>query len=131
MKKVMRRLPIGDTNIDMTSMLDIVFILLIFFIVTTSFVKETGLTAKRPQTGVSEAVPGLNLKISESGELTLNNRQIELARLVANVQSFLAENTVDSMTINAHPKAKHGVIVKAMNQAKVAGIQSISLMVKS
>ncbi|MDC0602576.1 biopolymer transporter ExbD [Aliiglaciecola sp.] len=131
MKKVMRRLPIGDTNIDMTSMLDIVFILLIFFIVTTSFVKETGLTVKRPQTGVSEAVPGLNLQISESGELTLNNRQIELARLVANVQSFLAENTVDSMTINAHPKAKHGVIVKAMNQAKVAGIQSISLMVKS
>ncbi len=131
MKKVMRRLPIGDTNIDMTSMLDIVFILLIFFIVTTSFVKETGLTVKRPQTGVSEAVPGLNLQISESGELTLNNRQIELARLVANVQSFLAENTVDSMTINAHPKAKHGVIVKAMNQAKVAGIQSISLMAKS
>ena len=131
MKKVMRRLPIGDTNIDMTSMLDIVFILLIFFIVTTSFVKETGLTVKRPQTGVSEAVPGLNLQIPESGELTLNNRQIELARLVANVRSFLAENTVDSMTINAHPKAKHGVIVKAMNQAKVAGIQSISLMVKS
>ena len=52
-----------------------------------------------------------------------------MSRLVANVQAFLASNPTDSITIKAHPKAKHGVIVEAMNEAKLAGIDSVSVMV--
>lgn len=131
MKKIKRTFAVGDTNIDMTSMLDIVFILLIFFIVTTSFVKETGLQVNRPNTNVSDSKSGMSLNISESGALTLNNRQIDMARVVANLQLLLAQDTSDALVIKAHPKAKHGVIVSAMNQAKIAGIRSISVSVDS
>ncbi|WP_026376814.1 ExbD/TolR family protein [Aestuariibacter salexigens] len=121
-----------DAQIDMTPMLDIVFIMLIFFIVTTSFVKEKGLEANRPKENQQSTKPSkaLSIRISETGEIQMDNRVVDIRRIVANIQSYLAENNTDAAAILAHKNTEHGVVVEVMNQAKEAGIQQVSVLVQ-
>ncbi|GAC16964.1 ExbD/TolR family protein [Aliiglaciecola lipolytica] len=123
-----------EAQIDMTPMLDIVFIMLIFFIVTTSFVKEAGLMANRPKAPDAPPPPSnaktLAIRIDQQGTIVMDNREVDIRRVVANIQSFLAENNTDSAAIQAHPKTKHGIVVEVMNQAKEAGIDKVSILVK-
>ena len=114
-----------EAAIDMTPMLDIVFIMLIFFIVTTSFVKEKGLDVLRPKDSNSPP-PKTNVKTLA---IMMNSREVDIRRIVANIQSFLAENNTDSAAVQAHPKAKHGVVTEVINQAKEAGIANVSVLV--
>ncbi|MFT4937823.1 MAG: biopolymer transport protein ExbD [Paraglaciecola sp.] len=122
-----------EASIDMTPMLDIVFIMLIFFIVTTSFVKEKGLEVSRPKDSNTPPPPtnvkSLSIRIDADGSIVLNGRIVDVRRIEANIQSFLAENNQDSAAIQAHPKAKHGVVTEVVNETKKAGIQKISMMV--
>jgi biopolymer transport protein ExbD len=122
-----------EANIDMTPMLDIVFIMLIFFIVTTSFVKEKGIEVLHPKDTNSPPPPNaaksLAIRIDQNGGIIMNNRQVDIRRVVANIQSFLAENNTDTAAILAHPLAEHGVVVEVMNQAKEAGIDKVSVLV--
>lgn len=123
-----------EANIDMTPMLDIVFIMLIFFIVTTSFAKEKGLMVNRPK-DTNQPPPKTNkktlaIRIDENGTIVMNNREVDIRRVTANIQTFLAENPSDSAGIQAHPRAKHGVVVEVMNQAKEAGIAKVSVLVQ-
>jgi biopolymer transport protein ExbD len=123
-----------EAAIDMTPMLDIVFIMLIFFIVTTSFVKEKGLEVNRPKD--SNTPPPqtnkktLSVRIDANGTIVMNNREVDIRRVVANVQTFLAENNTDAAAVQAHPKAKHGLVVEVMDQIKQANIQKISVLVQ-
>ena len=59
----------------------------------------------------------------------MNSREVDIRRIVANIQSFLAENNTDSAAVQAHPKAKHGIVVEVINQAKEAGIANVSVLV--
>lgn len=123
-----------EAAIDMTPMLDIVFIMLIFFIVTTSFVKEQGLDVNRPK-DTNTPPPQTNkktlaIRIDANGTIVMDNREVDIRRVVANVQTFLAENHSDSAAIQAHPKAKHGIVVDVMNQLKEANIDKVSVLVQ-
>lgn len=122
-----------DAQIDMTPMLDIVFIMLIFFIVTTSFVKEKGLDVNRPkenQQDTNKPSKALSIQINELGEIRMNGRDVDIRRVVANIQTFLAENNTDSAAIQAHEDTEHGIVVEVMNKAKEAGIDKVSVLVK-
>lgn len=123
-----------EAAIDMTPMLDIVFIMLIFFIVTTTFSNEIGLEVNRPKDS-NTPPPKTNkktlaIRIDENGTIVMNNREVDIRRIVANIQTFLAENNTDSAGIQAHPKAKHGIVMEVMNQAKEAGIDKVSVLVQ-
>lgn len=122
-----------DAQVDMTPMLDIVFIMLIFFIVTTSFVKEKGLDVNRPENKSQSNQPSksLSIRIDEMGTIMMNGREVDIRRVIANIQTFLAENPTDSAAIQADKNTEHGVVVEVMNQAKEAGIGKISVLVKS
>ncbi len=122
-----------EAQVDMTPMLDIVFIMLIFFIVTTSFVKEKGLEVNRPKENQSNNTPSqsLSIRIDENGVINMNGREVDIRRVVANIQTYLAENNTDSAAIQAHEDTEHGVVVEVMNQAKIAGIEKVSVLVKS
>lgn len=121
-----------DAAIDMTPMLDIVFIMLIFFIVTTSFVKERGIEVLRPKENNTPPpqtnVKNLGLKIDANGIITMEGREVDIRRVVARVQNFLANNNTDSAAVQAHPKAKHGVVIEVVNQIKIAGVDKVSVM---
>ncbi|WP_100644436.1 ExbD/TolR family protein [Alteromonas facilis] len=121
-----------EAQIDMTPMLDIVFIMLIFFIVTTSFVKEKGLEVNRPKNDNKPTQPSkaLSIQIDEFGKIRMNGRDVDIRRVVANIQTYLAENNTDAAAIQAHEDTEHGVVVEVMNQAKEAGIEKVSVLVK-
>ncbi|WP_293748774.1 biopolymer transporter ExbD [uncultured Paraglaciecola sp.] len=122
-----------DAAIDMTPMLDIVFIMLIFFIVTTSFVKEKGLEVSRPKDSKTPPPPtnvkSLSIRVNEDGTIVVNGRQVDIRRVEANIQSFLAENNQDSAAVQAHPKAEHGDVTEVINEVKRAGIKNVSVLV--
>lgn len=122
-----------EAQIDMTPMLDIVFIMLIFFIVTTSFVKEKGLDVNRPEDNQNNNKPSksLSIRIDQNGVIMMNGREVDIRRVVANTQTFLAENPTDSAAIQAHEETEHGTVVEVMNQVKIAGIDKVSVLVKS
>lgn len=120
-----------DASIDMTPMLDIVFIMLIFFIVTTSFVKEKGLEVNRPENSnqSNSNAKTVSILIDQKGLIYMNNRMIDRERVNANIQSFLAENNTDSAVVKAHPKVAHGIVVEVLDQAAEAGLNKLSVVV--
>ncbi|MET1218106.1 MAG: biopolymer transporter ExbD [Glaciecola sp.] len=118
-----------DAAIDMTPMLDIVFIMLIFFIVTTVFVKEAGIEVNKPE--ASEAFMPKNanifIAITDDGDVWLDKRQVAVDSVRANIERLLTEQPTDYVIIQADVKSKHGVVVKVMDQVKDAGVDKISV----
>ena len=127
----MRRLPRAeeDNNIELTPMLDVVFILLIFFIVTTSFVKETGIDINRPSAATAEKKPKGNIliAINGNGEIWIDNREIDVRAVRANIQQLKARYPQSSVIIQSDEQARTGKLVKVMDQVRLAGVQNISL----
>jgi biopolymer transport protein ExbD len=133
MKRSLHGMLDNKTTIDMTPMLDIVLIMLIFFIVTTSFSKELGLSVIRPtipdQVIPIDPIKSLSIRINEDGSIVANGREVDIQRVEANIQSFLVENIQHSAAVQAHPKAKHGTVTAVVNEVKKAGIEKVSLLV--
>lgn len=127
----MRRLPKTeeDNNVELTPMLDVVFILLIFFIVTTSFVKETGIDVNRPSAATAEKKPKGNIliAINANGDIWINNREIDVRAVRANIQQMKARYPQSSVIIQSDEESKTGKLVKVMDQVRLAGVQNISL----
>ena len=118
-----------DASIDMTPMLDIVFIMLIFFIVTTSFVKEAGIQVNKPEANQATKEPSANIFIAirDTGEVWMDKRQVDVERVAANIERMLAEQPTDIVVIQADKEAEHGRVVEVMDQVKEAGIDKISI----
>lgn len=118
-----------DTEINITPMLDIVFIMLIFFIVTTSFTKETGATITKP---VAEQAVALRngtilIGIRSNDDIWMNKRLIELREVRSLVERAKAENPEGSVVIVADKESRIGVVTQVMDQVKMAGVQGISI----
>ena len=121
-----------EADIDMTPMLDIVFIMLIFFIVTTSFVKEKGLEVQRPKDNQQQnqtKSDAVSILITETGQIYMNNRLVDIERVNANIQNYLAEVDTDVAVVKAAKGAPHGIVVRVLDQAAEAGIGTLSVAV--
>ncbi|HCH6176236.1 TPA: biopolymer transporter ExbD [Vibrio parahaemolyticus] len=118
-----------ETAIDMTPMLDIVFIMLIFFIVTTSFIKEAGLEVNRPTASSAQTVKKGNIMVAigAAGDVWVDKRRIEVDAVRANIERLRAESPDGAVVIQADTEANAGVVVKVMDQIKMAGVESISI----
>ena len=124
-----RRQSGGIAEINMTPLIDMVFILLIFFIVTTSFVKETGVDVNRPsaQTAVEKERANILIAIRENDEIWSDNRQIDRRAVRANVERLHAENPEGAVIILADENAKTGILIEVMDQARLAGVANVSI----
>jgi biopolymer transport protein ExbD len=118
-----------DTEINMTPMLDVVFIMLIFFIVTASFVKEAGIDVNRPEaaTAVQKDRAGILIGINAKGEVWINKRRIDVRAVQANVARLHAENPQGTVVIQADKKATTDVLIKVMDGARAAGVFDVSI----
>ena len=118
-----------DTEINITPMLDIVFIMLIFFIVTTSFVKETGIDPTRPKAETAAEKPRGNILIgvTELGDIWFNKQKIELAMVRQRVEEATAESPESSAVIIADEGAPTGVVIDIMDQVALGGVIDISV----
>ena len=119
-----------EAEINITPMLDVVFILLIFFIVTTSFVKEFGVDLSRPSNEppkdvkISEVIA---IKIDDTGTITIKGRPTDVLAVRANIESALALKPDSSVVIAASRNADAGLLVRVVDQARVAGATKVSL----
>ncbi|MDN3616949.1 MAG: ExbD/TolR family protein [Vibrio gallaecicus] len=118
-----------EAQIDLTSMLDIVFIMLIFFIVTSSFVRESGVEVNRPQASnvVSQKDAGIFVAITSTNDIFIDKRMIDVERVQATLEHLLLEQPDASLVIQADEHAYNGTVVKVMDAAKGAGVKNIAL----
>jgi biopolymer transport protein ExbD len=119
-----------DNEINLTPMLDVVFIMLIFFIVTASFIKEAGLDVNRPDAPVTETKPedaNILVVIDENNDIWIDRRLIDPRAVRANIERLHAENPKGSVVIQAHSKSANRQLVAVMDASRQAGVYSISL----
>jgi biopolymer transport protein ExbD len=117
------------SEVNLTPMLDVVFIMLIFFIVTASFVKEAGIDITRPPAATAERKERGNIlvAITESNQIWIDRRQVDPRSLRANIERMHAENPQGSVVIQADVKSENGLLVRVMDAARLAGVKSVSL----
>ena len=129
MRKIAKQQDQGGAEIDLTPMLDVVFIMLIFFIVTTTFIKETGVEVNRPNasTAVADERGNILIAITENNEIYIDKRLIDLRAVRANVERLKAENPEGSVIIQADKASKTGFLVETMDQVRLAGVQNVSI----
>jgi biopolymer transport protein ExbD len=118
-----------DPEINITPMLDIVFIMLIFFIVTTSFVTEPGISPRKPvaETATEKSRGNVLIAISQSGQIWMDKRSVELSQVRAMVEAAMAENPESSAVIIADEEADSGILIDLMDQIRLGGIATISI----
>ena len=128
MKRLKRQ---GDAaDIDMTPMLDIVFIMLIFFIVTATFTKESGIDLSRPDTQEQQQKQekkSILIQISGTDGVFIDGRRIDLRAVRANVERMHAQNPDAPAVILAEPGAHNGTLVGVLDAARQAGMYNVSI----
>ena len=119
----------SESEVNLTPMLDVVFIMLIFFIVTASFVKESGIEISRPgaSTAVRKEKGNILIAISSNDQIWMNRRQVDPRALRANIERAHAENPQGAVVIQADKAAKTGLLVQVMDAARQAGVKDVSL----
>ena len=118
-----------ESNIDMTPMLDIVFIMLIFFIVTASFVKETGIEVNRPQAKTAETKDNASIlvAINDNNEIWIDRRRIDIRSVRANIERLHAENPQSAVVVQADNHANVKTLTAVVDAARDAGVYDVSV----
>ncbi len=118
-----------EQSIDLTPMLDVVFIMLIFFIVTASFTRETGIEVNRPDASTAESKESASIlvAVNNNGEIWIDKRRIDVRSVRANIERLRAENPEGAVVIQADEKATADVIIRVMDAAREAGVENVSL----
>ncbi len=119
----------SSTGIDLAPMLDFVTNLLIFFIITAVFVKESGLTVNRPtsfEQENKEDSKSIQVQILDNGEIWIDNRAVDSHAVRANVERLSAVNPDSGVLILAQDKAPTGVLVEVVDQVHLGGVYNIT-----
>ncbi len=117
-------------EINLTPMLDVVFIMLIFFIVTASFVKESGIDVTRPDANQQQQESkkrSILISITSTNEVWIQKRRIDVRAVRANIERLLAENPESGVVIQAAESAENGTFVRVLDQARMAGAANVSI----
>ena len=119
----------AQSEVNMTPMLDVVFIMLIFFIVTASFVKEAGVDVIRPPavTSIPKDKGNILIAITENGQIWIDRREIDPRSLRANIERLHGENPQGAIVIQADEKSENHLLMRVMDAAKAAGVNKIAI----
>jgi len=129
MRGKMRQAADDEAQIDLTPMLDVVFIMLIFFIVTASFIKEAGVEVNRPEASTSNPKENVNILIAVTGndEVWMDGRRIDIRAVRANVERLHAENPKGAVVIQADNTSTTETVVAVLDASREAGVFDVSL----
>lgn len=118
-----------EHGIDLAPMLDFTINLLIFFIITTSFIKEAGITVFKPEAVTAEHRESGNLLIAirENGDIWMDRERVELRELRALIERLAIERPDDTVVIIADRNSHAGVVAQVMDEVKAGGIQEVSI----
>ena len=118
-----------EAQIDLTPMLDVVFIMLIFFIVTATFVKESGIDVNRPQaaTAVVKEKANILIAIDAHNKIWINRREVDIRSVRPNLERLHAENPQGSVVIQADKESKTETLIEVMDASRQAGVYNVSI----
>ena len=118
-----------EAEVNLTPMLDVVFIMLIFFIVTASFVKEAGVEVNRQQASTAEPKDSANLfiAITKNDQIWIDRRIVDVRSVRANIERLHAESPEGAVVVQADKDSKNGLLVQVLDAAKAAGVDNVSL----
>jgi biopolymer transport protein ExbD len=119
-----------ESEVDLTPMLDVVFIMLIFFIVTASFIKEVGLDLDRPEGGATKTLAeneNIFIEISNEGVIKIDRRVVDIRAVRPNIERLHAERPNGAVVVAPASASLNGILVQVMDQARLAGVPNISL----
>jgi len=124
-----RRANAKNLELNIAPLIDMVFILLIFFLVTTSFVKETGVEISRPTASsvVSKTTTTILIGITKDNTIHIDRRKVDVRAVRANIERALAENPDGSVVIVADKQSLTGLVITVMDACKLAGARNISI----
>ena len=123
----------AENEISLTSMLDVVFIMLIFFIVTASFIKEVGIDVSRPDAppAVIPSDSNILITIGENSGIWMGRRLIDPRAVRANIERMHAENPDASVVIQPDRRSFNDTLVQVMDASREAGVYDISIAADS
>ena len=120
-----------DEQINLTPMLDVVFIMLIFFIVTATFIKEVGLDVNQPDQDKPKVVDpdkkSIVVRISSRDRIIIAQRDVDWRAVRANIERLHAENPEAPVIIQPHPNSQTATMIHVMDSARLAGVGNVSL----
>ena len=118
-----------DNEINLTPMLDVVFIMLIFFIVTASFIKEAGVDVRRPLAATTEKQADANIliAISSSNEIWIDKKLVDTREIGLNIERLHAKNPKGSIVIQADEESTNEMLTAVMVAAKKAGVVNVAI----
>ncbi|AQZ93829.1 ExbD/TolR family protein [Halopseudomonas phragmitis] len=118
-----------EAGIDLTPMLDIVFIMLIFFIVTSSFIKESGITVQTPSAASASEQPKGNILIavSPNGEIWIDRQRVDIRAVRAAVERLRVDQPDSSVVVQADRDSRSGLVIQVMDQVRLAGVMDVAL----
>jgi biopolymer transport protein ExbD len=118
-----------EGSIDLTPMLDVVFNMLIFFIVTATFGKESGVDVNRPGAVTAETKErgSILVAIDEQGQVWIDRRVVDIRAVRANIERLRAENPQGQVVVQADRASKNGILVEVVDAARLAGVESVSI----
>ena len=118
-----------EVDINMSPLIDLVFLLLIFFMVTTSFVRETGIDVQRPSASTATITENGNILVAVSSEGTIHfdGRKIDIRSLRSHITRALSENPEGSVVIVADKVSYTGKVIQVMDQCRLAGAKRVSV----
>ncbi len=118
-----------ESEVNLTPMLDVVFIMLIFFIVTASFVKEAGVDVNRQaaMTAVAKDKGNILIAITENGQIWIDRHQVEPRSLRAIIERLHGENPQGSIVIQADKRSQNHLLIAVMDAAKAARVNQIAI----
>jgi len=129
MRKIGKPQDQGGAEIDLTPMLDVVFIMLIFFIVVASFIKEAGVEVNRPddnQPDNPEDSTSILVEVASDNQIWMENRRVDIRAVRANIQRLLAEDPEAPVTIKVEKGAEAGIVVDVADAARESGVAAVN-----
>ena len=118
-----------ESDINLTPMLDVVFIMLIFFIVTATFIKQAGIEVSRPEAVSAEKKPTVSVlvAIGANGEVWIDKRRVDSAAVRAHIERLHAENPKGGLVIQADKEARYEVLKAVLAAARGAGLTQVAV----
>ena len=129
MRKRNREADADEAQIDLTPMLDVVFIMLIFFIVVASFLKEAGIEMNRPDANNNPPDPdatSISVTITGDDQIWMENRRIDIRAARANIARLLASDPEQSFSVKTEPGATAGALIEVADAAREAGVKMVN-----
>jgi len=119
-----------EAVMDVTPLIDVVFLLLIFFMITTTFVNNPGLEVDLPKANSADSpsqMVDLTIAVTQEGEIIFQNRKVSISELEAELESLAKEKSDSTVIVQADSATQHGTVVKVMDLAKLAGFGKLAI----